>query len=112
VNGVFYSIPGTDLFFADAGNNMSFGSIQSRGQNPQDILGDVSGSALSPLVISSPLFFAFDVSLCPSLPSSGFWFSYVETMLIMTPDTQVFLKCVYAVFDQTPGAPRIGFGQR
>ncbi|KAF9512925.1 hypothetical protein BS47DRAFT_1344866 [Hydnum rufescens UP504] len=64
VNGVFYSIPGTDLFFADAGNNTSFGSIQSRGQNPQDILGDV------------------------------------------------FLKRVYVVFDQTPGAPRIGFGQR
>ncbi|KAF9504785.1 hypothetical protein BS47DRAFT_1386159 [Hydnum rufescens UP504] len=64
VNGVWYSIPGTDLFFADAGNNTSFGSIQSRGRNPQDILGDV------------------------------------------------FLKRVYAIFDQTPGAPRIGFGQR
>ena len=36
-----FTIPGADLAFADVGNNMSFGSIQSRGQNPQDILGDV-----------------------------------------------------------------------
>lgn len=36
-----YTIPGADLAFSDAGNGMSFGSVQSRGQNPQDILGDV-----------------------------------------------------------------------
>jgi hypothetical protein len=59
-----FTIAGEDLKFADAGNGMSFGAIQSRGQNPQDILGDVC------------------------------------------------LKRVYAVFDQTPNNPRIGFGQR
>lgn len=64
VAGTFYSIQGGDLIFADVGNGTSFGSVQSRGQNPQDILGDV------------------------------------------------FLKRVYAVFDQTPGAPKIGFAQR
>ncbi|KAF8322271.1 acid protease [Clavulina sp. PMI_390] len=60
----FYTISGEDLKFADAGKGMSFGSIQSRGQNKQDIFGDV------------------------------------------------FLKRVYAVFDQTPGHPRLGLGQR
>ncbi|KAF8318941.1 aspartic peptidase domain-containing protein [Cantharellus anzutake] len=64
VGSLQYSIPGGDLIFADAGNGFSFGSIQSRGQNPQDILGDV------------------------------------------------FLKRVYAIFDQTPDAPKIGFVQR
>lgn len=64
VAGTFYAIQGADLIFADVGNGTSFGSVQSRGQNPQDILGDV------------------------------------------------FLKRVYAVFDQTPGAPKIGFAQR
>ncbi|KAF9507356.1 hypothetical protein BS47DRAFT_1422053 [Hydnum rufescens UP504] len=64
VAGVFFAIAGEDLKFADAGGGMSFGSIQSRGQNRQDILGDV------------------------------------------------FLKRVLTVFDQTPGHPRIGFGQR
>lgn len=37
----FYTISGEDLKFADAGNGMSFGSIQSRGHNKQDIFGDV-----------------------------------------------------------------------
>ncbi|KAF8315723.1 acid protease [Clavulina sp. PMI_390] len=64
VEGTTYTIPGSDLIFADSGNGTSFGSVQSRGQNPQDILGDV------------------------------------------------FLKRVYAIFEQTPGAPRIGFAQR
>jgi len=41
VGEYMYTIPGADLAFADAGNGMSFGSVQSRGQNPQDILGDV-----------------------------------------------------------------------
>lgn len=41
-----YTIPGADLAFSDAGNGMSFGSVQSRGQNPQDILGDVSRSSV------------------------------------------------------------------
>ncbi|KZO99775.1 acid protease [Calocera viscosa TUFC12733] len=62
--GLEFGIPGEDLKFADAGNGMSFGSVQSRGGNTQDILGDV------------------------------------------------FLKRVYAVFDQTPNAPKIGFVQR
>jgi len=64
VGSHFYSIPGSDLLFADAGNGRAYGSIQSRGQASQDILGDI------------------------------------------------FLKRVYAIFDQTPGAPRIGFVQR
>jgi len=64
VAGTFYTIPGEDLAFSEADNGTSLGSIQSRGQNPQDIFGDV------------------------------------------------FLKRVYAIFDQTPGAPRIGFAQR
>lgn len=37
----FYTISGEDLKFADAGKGMSFGSIQSRGNNKQDIFGDV-----------------------------------------------------------------------
>ena len=37
-----YSIPGSDLLFSDAGNGRAYGSIQSRGQASQDILGDVS----------------------------------------------------------------------
>ncbi|KAF8691596.1 Eukaryotic aspartyl protease, partial [Rhizoctonia solani] len=36
-----FTIPGGDLAFSDAGNGMSYGAIQSRGQNKQDILGDV-----------------------------------------------------------------------
>jgi len=64
VAGTVYNIAGEDLLFADGGNGTYFGAIQSRGQNPQDILGDV------------------------------------------------FLKRVYAIFDQTTGSPRIGFGQR
>jgi len=64
VGNYMYSIPGIDLLFADAGDGRAYGSIQSRGQNSQDILGDV------------------------------------------------FLKRVYAIFDQTPGAPKIGFVQR
>jgi len=63
-DGLEYGISGEDIKFADAGNGMSFGAVQSRGGNPQDILGDV------------------------------------------------FLKRVYAIFDQTPNAPKIGFVQR
>ncbi|CAE6465107.1 unnamed protein product, partial [Rhizoctonia solani] len=36
-----FTIPSEDLAFSDAGNGMSYGAIQSRGQNQQDILGDV-----------------------------------------------------------------------
>lgn len=50
-----YTIPGADLAFADAGNGMSFGSVQSRGQNPQDILGDVSNSSSFELRSTEPL---------------------------------------------------------
>jgi len=64
VAGTIYNIAPGDLLFSDNGDGTYFGAIQSRGQNPQDILGDV------------------------------------------------FLKRVYAVFDQTTGSPRIGFGQR
>ncbi|KAB5588658.1 hypothetical protein CTheo_7896 [Ceratobasidium theobromae] len=38
-----FTIPSSDLAFSDAGNGMSFGAIQSRGQNAQDILGDDPG---------------------------------------------------------------------
>ncbi|KAF8319642.1 acid protease [Clavulina sp. PMI_390] len=64
VEGTTYTIPGSDLIFAAGSDGTYFGSIQSRGWNRQDILGDV------------------------------------------------FLKRVYAIFDQTPDAPRIGFAQR
>lgn len=40
--GKLYAISGEDLKFEDAGNGLSFGSIQSRGGISQDILGDVS----------------------------------------------------------------------
>ncbi|CAE7144413.1 unnamed protein product [Rhizoctonia solani] len=36
-----FTVPSEDLAFSDAGNGMSYGAIQSRGQNKQDILGDV-----------------------------------------------------------------------
>ncbi|KAG8740234.1 hypothetical protein FRC10_004574 [Ceratobasidium sp. 414] len=36
-----FTVPSGDLAFSDAGNGMSYGAVQSRGQNPQDILGDV-----------------------------------------------------------------------
>lgn len=36
-----FTIPSGDLAFSDAGNGMSYGAVQSRGQNAQDILGDV-----------------------------------------------------------------------
>ncbi|GAB1526183.1 hypothetical protein RhiTH_009349 [Rhizoctonia solani] len=36
-----FTIPSEDLAFSDAGDGMSYGAIQSRGQNKQDILGDV-----------------------------------------------------------------------
>ncbi|CUA77935.1 hypothetical protein RSOLAG22IIIB_12914 [Rhizoctonia solani] len=36
-----FTVPSGDLAFSDAGNGMSYGAIQSRGQNKQDILGDV-----------------------------------------------------------------------
>jgi len=42
VGRTFYMISGEDLKFADAGRGMSFGAIQSRGQNKQDIFGDVN----------------------------------------------------------------------
>ncbi|KAF8599179.1 acid protease [Ceratobasidium sp. AG-I] len=36
-----FTVPSGDLAFSDAGNGMSYGAVQSRGQNAQDILGDV-----------------------------------------------------------------------
>ncbi|KAF8747720.1 Eukaryotic aspartyl protease [Rhizoctonia solani] len=36
-----FTIPSEDLAFSDAGDGMAYGAIQSRGQNKQDILGDV-----------------------------------------------------------------------
>ena len=39
-----YTIPGRDMHFSDAGDGYSFGAVQSRGGNPQDIFGDVSCS--------------------------------------------------------------------
>jgi hypothetical protein len=42
VGDFLFTIPGADLAFADAGDSMSFGAVQSRGDNPQDILGCVS----------------------------------------------------------------------
>ncbi|KAH7325226.1 aspartic peptidase domain-containing protein [Rhizoctonia solani] len=36
-----FTVPSEDLAFSDTGNGMSYGAIQSRGQNKQDILGDV-----------------------------------------------------------------------
>jgi hypothetical protein len=41
VGDYLFTIPGSDLAFSDAGKGMSFGAVQSRGGNPQDILGDV-----------------------------------------------------------------------
>ncbi|KAF8319644.1 acid protease [Clavulina sp. PMI_390] len=64
VEDTTYTLPGSDLIYTAGSHGTYFGSIQSRGLNPQDILGDV------------------------------------------------FLKRVYAVFDQTAGAPPIGFAQR
>lgn len=54
VAGTFYNIPGEDLKFADAGDGMSFGSVQSRGSGiGQDILGDVSLSPFCLLRVSA-----------------------------------------------------------
>jgi hypothetical protein len=50
VGNRFYTISGEDLKFADAGNGMSFGAIQSRGQNKQDIFGDVNQCCMMPLL--------------------------------------------------------------
>ena len=82
VGKTFYTISGEDLKFADAGHGMSFGAIQSRGQNKQDIFGDVNRCRLTLLFV------------------------------LLSATVQVFLKRVYAVFDQTPGHPRLGLGQR
>lgn len=41
----YFTISGEDLKFAPSNNGMSFGAIQSRGQNKQDIFGDVSTAA-------------------------------------------------------------------
>ncbi|KII84530.1 hypothetical protein PLICRDRAFT_179353 [Plicaturopsis crispa FD-325 SS-3] len=41
VGGVTYTIPGEDIKFADNGDGTFYGSVQSRGNNPQDIWGDV-----------------------------------------------------------------------
>ncbi len=38
VGKYLFTIPGKALAFSDAGHGMSFGSVQSRGGNPQDIL--------------------------------------------------------------------------
>lgn len=43
VGATYFSISGEDIKFADAEQGRSFGAIQSRGQNKQDILGDVCG---------------------------------------------------------------------
>ena len=40
VGDTLFTIQKEDLAFADAGNGMVFGGIQSRGQNAFDILGD------------------------------------------------------------------------
>lgn len=58
VAGKFFAISGEDLKFADAGGGMSFGSIQSRGQNRQDILGDVR-ACLIPYV---PSYYCFHLA--------------------------------------------------
>ncbi|KZT39402.1 acid protease [Sistotremastrum suecicum HHB10207 ss-3] len=63
VGDYLFTIPGKDLAFSEAGKGYSFGAVQSRGGNPQDILGDV------------------------------------------------FLKHIYAVFDQSD-PPRLGIAQR
>ncbi|CAE6523642.1 unnamed protein product [Rhizoctonia solani] len=36
-----FTIPGYELSFSEMGNGMSYGAVQSRGQNRQDILGDI-----------------------------------------------------------------------
>ncbi|QRV95881.1 aspartyl protease [Ceratobasidium sp. AG-Ba] len=36
-----FTVPSEELIFSGAGNGMSYGAVQSKGQNPQDILGDV-----------------------------------------------------------------------
>ncbi|ELU37056.1 Asp domain-containing protein [Rhizoctonia solani AG-1 IA] len=36
-----FTMPGYELSFSEMGNGMSYGAVQSRGQNRQDILGDV-----------------------------------------------------------------------
>jgi len=41
VGGKQYTVNPSDFGFGDAGNGMTFGGIQSRGNNPFDILGDV-----------------------------------------------------------------------
>ncbi|KZT57211.1 acid protease [Calocera cornea HHB12733] len=63
-DGLEYTISGEDLKYGDMQDGTHYGAIQSRGQAPYDILGDV------------------------------------------------FLRRVYAIFDQSPGAPKIGFAQR
>jgi hypothetical protein len=57
VGGKQYTIQKEDLSFADAGNGMVYGGIQSRGNNAFDILGDTFlksiyavGKPLSPFV--------------------------------------------------------------
>ncbi|QRV81402.1 aspartyl protease [Ceratobasidium sp. AG-Ba] len=40
-----FTVPSGDLAFSGAGAGMVYGAVQSRGQNPQDILGDVSDVA-------------------------------------------------------------------
>ncbi|CAE7144421.1 unnamed protein product [Rhizoctonia solani] len=37
-----FTIPGYELSFSEMGSGMSYGAVQSRGRNRQDILGDVS----------------------------------------------------------------------
>jgi len=41
VGDTLYAVNPSDFAFGDAGNGMTFGGIQSRGNNPFDILGDV-----------------------------------------------------------------------
>jgi len=40
VGGQLFTLQKEDLSFADAGNGMVYGGVQSRGSNPFDILGD------------------------------------------------------------------------
>lgn len=57
VGGKQFVVQKEDLGFADAGNGMVYGGIQSRGSNPFDILGDVflkSIYAVSPVSIQHP----------------------------------------------------------
>lgn len=82
VGDTLFKVNADDFSLGDAGSGMLFGGIQSRGDNPFDILGDGELSIPSGVVVIAK--------------SDG-------------PMT-VFLKSVYVVFDQ--GNTRIGMAQR